>query len=191
MRIPEKIEDLDVGFIAKAAFHGCTRLTRIVLPSRLEAIDDEAFAGCASLQEINVPKYLFHFGKDSFKGCTSLRKLHVDRDDYFLGIDVGAFAGCTSLQEVHFSKKERLTIDRCAFAGCTALREVILPLDCTSSCHICEGAFKGCTALRRVVIPFATEGDLETLAKECFEPTTELIRGERPANYDDAPWFQL
>lgn len=192
VRIPERIEDLNVGFIAEAAFRGCARLTRIVLPSRLEAIDDEAFAGCVALQEINVPKYLFSFGKASFKGCTSLRKLHVDRDDYFLDINVGAFAGCTSLQEVHFPPKGSLTIDRDAFAGCTALREVHLPFDCpsycTSYCDIREGAFKGCTALRRVVIPFVTEEDLDTLAKECFEPTTELVRGERPANYKEYFW---
>lgn len=183
VRVPEKIEDLNVGFIAEAAFRGCARLTRIVLPSQLEAIDDEAFAGCVALQEICLPKPLFCIGEKAFKGCTSLRGLHSNRAGW-LSIDADAFSGCTSLQEVHLDAEGcwDLRIWGGAFQGCTSLREVMLPLD--ADVLIERGAFKGCTALRRVVIPFATKGDLDTLAKECFEPTTELIRGERLANYD-------
>lgn len=188
VRVPEKIEDLNVGFIAEAAFRGCARLTRIVLPSQLEAIDDEAFAGCVALQEICLPKPLFSIGKKAFKGCTSLRVLHSNRAGW-LSIDADAFSGCTSLQEVHLDAEGcwDLRIWGGAFQGCTSLREVMLPLD--ADVLIERGAFKGCTALRRVVIPFATKGDLDTLAKECFEPTTELIRGERPANYDKEHGF--
>ena len=188
VRIPEKIEDLNVGFIAEAAFQGCTRLTRIVLPSALEAIDEAAFAGCTALQEICLPKPLFGICEKAFKGCTSLRVLHSNRAGW-LSIDADAFSGCTSLQEVHLDAEGcwDLRIWGGAFQGCTSLREVMLPLD--ADVLIERGAFKGCTALRRVVIPFATKGDLDTLAKECFEPTTELIRGERPANYDeDRSW---
>ncbi len=188
VREPEKIGDLNVGFIAEAAFRGCARLTRIVLPSQLEAIDDEAFAGCVALQEICLPKPLFCIGEKAFKGCTSLRVLHSNRAGW-LSIDADAFSGCTSLQEVHLDAEGcwDLRIWGGAFQGCTSLREVMLPLD--ADVLIERGAFKGCTALRRVVIPFATKGDLDTLAKECFEPTTELIRGERPANYDKEHGF--
>ena len=118
VRIPERIEDLNVGFIDTAAFQGCTRLTRIILPSELEGINDAAFAGCTALQEICLPKPLFGIGKEAFKGCTSLRALHSNRAGW-LDIDADAFSGCTSL--------EPITIPNCvtsigsyAFSGCTA-----------------------------------------------------------------------
>ena len=89
----------------------------------------------------------------------------------------GAFRGCTRLTRVTIPYGVE-AICGGAFFGCSALREISLPLE-ADTFSIGKDAFKGCTALRRVVIPFAIEESLATL-KACFEPTTEIVRGDMP-----------
>ena len=56
-----------IKYIGKYAFAKCAELTKVILPSTIEIIDDGAFADCNSLEEIrfmgNIPK----IGKDIFK----------------------------------------------------------------------------------------------------------------------------
>lgn len=60
--------------IAAHSFMGCTRITKVVLPSSLVTIGYGAFCGCASLKEINMPDALRHVGFKAFDGCVGLKK---------------------------------------------------------------------------------------------------------------------
>ena len=64
-----------VCWISRGSFQSCTKLTRIQLPNKLEAISDLAFEGCTSLREITFPDSLEVIYPRAFIGCSALRRV--------------------------------------------------------------------------------------------------------------------
>lgn len=94
---PERLTDIDFS-----AFEGCTNLTHIEIPSKVEFIGNLAFKGCTSLKSVKFNQSKpFTLGRECFKDCSSLTSLDflnlkgnfikcVFGDDY--GTDV--WSGC-------------------------------------------------------------------------------------------------
>jgi len=63
-----------VAIIREKAFHQCSLLREVTLPSDgvLECIENEAFLGCNSLLRIAIPSTVTRIGPGAFHDCTQL-----------------------------------------------------------------------------------------------------------------------
>ena len=62
--------------IGAGAFNGCTYLSIVTLPARLETIGANAFTNCESLVSINLPENLISIGQEAFSGCQKLIEIY-------------------------------------------------------------------------------------------------------------------
>ncbi len=88
--------------IADAAFSGCKRLEKVILPSSLENIDRFAFYACESLTEILIPEKVREIGTDAFGKCDRLKtiRLHCDQivfDEHGVGDPFGYKSNVTEV----------------------------------------------------------------------------------------------
>ena len=49
-------DDSQLQIIEQSAFHGCTSITSLNIPSSLEIISKQAFAGCLMFQIMEIPE---------------------------------------------------------------------------------------------------------------------------------------
>ena len=63
--------------IGKGAFLGCTKLTKIELPSSLVTIGSLAFCDCTQLESVKLQKGLLTIGNNTFRNCTNLTDLEL------------------------------------------------------------------------------------------------------------------
>ncbi|MBO5704183.1 MAG: leucine-rich repeat domain-containing protein [Bacteroidaceae bacterium] len=110
--------------IGDYAFHFCTGLTAIAIPSSVTSIGENAFEICASLTSVNLPNSITM-------------------------IEHGAFSGCSGLTEVTLSHK-LTSIGSCAFYDCKWLTKIDIP---NSVMSIGERAFHQCKVLTEIAIP--------------------------------------
>lgn len=75
-------------------FHGCDKLTTIVLPENLVSIQSSAFTGCGNLTSIIIPSGVTAIGSYAFEGCNGLTDFHCKAEnvpetgsDVFLNIN--------------------------------------------------------------------------------------------------------
>ena len=160
------------------AFSGCTALTSIVLPTRLEKINldrysldetsvdlsdiDNAFAGCNALKSITVAS-----GNKNYKSvdgvlysgdgktliyCPSFKAGSFVVPAGTIAIAPGAFIGCSSLTEISFPNTVTL-IGECAFYGVSAsLEKITFGGNGFNDVIVDKYAFRGCSALKEVVM---------------------------------------
>ncbi len=150
--LEEGVERLDAIFYGtgkQGAFHDCTSLTEVSLPSTMTDIGENTFAGCTSLMSLEIPDGSL-IGGGAFMGCTSLRSLEIPEGTTIIGASV--FAGCTSLKSLEIPKGVKF-IERKAFEGCIALESLVLP---DSILQINPYAFAGCASLQSLEIPEGT-----------------------------------
>lgn len=135
-------EDLYVTTIGEKAFEGCSKLKNIVLPYRLERIDNMAFYGCSELTNIKLPSSLKYIGDYAFVKCVKLLSVELPNGLYALGdhsfygcismsrivipptvtyIGHGAFDGCSNLTIVVEDKKENVKYETDSFKDCKAV----------------------------------------------------------------------
>ena len=140
--IPSRIESMGLY-----AFSECTSLKNIVLPNNLTTLGQGVFQGCTGLTEISIPAELASIGTQVFSGCTGLKKVTVVNGITFLSGSM--FYGCSALTEVNLPQSLD-GIDGSAFARCTSLKYISIPDHVTS---IGSSVFEGCSNLKRVAIP--------------------------------------
>ena len=145
--------------IPRDAFMGCSSLTEVTLPEKVETIGDYAFSSCSSLTTINLG-YINTVGVRAFGGCTSLRSVTLRAST----IGMYAFLGCSGLTSVSVGAE---TIESYTFENCTSLSNLTFG---SSVKDIKEGASKNCRALTSVSIP----GSVISLNGNCFEGCTYL-----------------
>lgn len=152
--------------IGRAAFAGCSDLTKIDFPSSLEEIDKEAFVK-SGLTEVTLPENLKTVGEKAFFACADLKSARFLGKDTFLS--AGAFAKCaleridlpenlTELQSEVLRENKRLTkivlpgtveaVWEYALAD-TALASIELP---ENTEVIAEGAFANSPELESVYL---------------------------------------
>ena len=81
-----------------------TTLRKVILPSKLQIIDDAAFWLCTSLTNITIPNSVIRIGDRAFDSCTSLTNITIPNSVTEMGSDV--FKGWTSTQTINVSFKE-------------------------------------------------------------------------------------
>lgn len=129
------------------AFHGCSSLEEIRIPSSVQHIAPSSFACCNRLKKVILVQGVKSIGKHAFWKCESLMAI-----DFPIGLEIiddQAFDGCSSLSRVHFPTTLK-RIGNSAFGHCTNLTEVEMNEGLE---HIGQDAFRYCSCLRCVSLP--------------------------------------
>ena len=162
------------------AFHDCTKLTSVVIPSTVTKIDNRAFYNCSSLTSLTIlpsADYEVSIGAGAFektalsgaltipakvKGIsaaafagTPITSLSIERGAYLTTISDSAFKGCKNLTTVTIPGNVQ-NINENAFANCTSLVSLNLSRGLKyigGTTNYINGAFHDCTSLPRVTIP--------------------------------------
>ncbi len=140
----EQLDLTNVKVIAGSAFHSCTSLTSITIPSSVKSIGSNTFNGCTSLTNITIPESVTSIGDGAFNGCTSLAQVTIPSGVTSIG--QSTFSGCTSLAEITIPSSVA-SIGQLAFNKCTSLTEITIPENVKS---IGFSAFSDCTKLTSV-----------------------------------------
>ncbi|MBQ7819584.1 MAG: leucine-rich repeat domain-containing protein, partial [Bacteroidales bacterium] len=120
-----------VKTISKEAFKGCTTLTSVILPKKVEEIGEEAFNNCSRISNIYFPNSLKKIGEAAFEDCVRLKELIIGT-----GIEtIGAFAfvGCIGLEEIYSLSSTPAECDIDAFLDVDTTIPVYIPVGSKSA----------------------------------------------------------
>lgn len=112
--------------ISDRAFKGCTGLTELTLPRRLEKISLEAFAYCTGIKNVSIPTQhrLTYIGNCAFEGCSNLNTVTIP--DGLINIGNYAFRLCTNLWAIP-GASTICRIGNYAFYNCTGMGVINIP----------------------------------------------------------------
>ena len=110
-----------VTAIGNYAFHGCSRITSILIPESVISFGFCSFKNCSSLISINIPDSLTFLGSYTFGNCTSLTSIVIPDKVTFIGSYT--FFQCYNLT---YSESVK-SIDEAAFGYCVSLTSITLP----------------------------------------------------------------
>lgn len=151
--------------LSDQAFTGCTALTGVTIPSKVELssshlVNGRAFAGCVNLTQFQVnPKNRKLYAQDGAlcrrgeKGSVLVSwpsaqgVVAVPNDVTEIGQE--AFVNCTGLTEITLPDG-MTSIDMMAFQGCTSFKRIKFPVGLKSMGY---HTFENCTALEELAIP--------------------------------------
>ena len=154
--IPTRISTLllpqNIVAVEDNAFNGCNLLRTIDLPQGVTSIGGYAFYGCSSLTSIAIPDAVTSIGYSAFYGCSSLTSITIPEGVTYLG--GWAFKNCTELASVSILG-DITTIEIRTFQDCSKLKSISLPSSVTSikGGSWDEGAFSGCRGLSSIDLP--------------------------------------
>ncbi|MCK8621048.1 leucine-rich repeat domain-containing protein [Prevotella sp. E13-27] len=98
--IPSKVKYgniiYNVTSIGSSAFHSCSKLKEIILPSSLNEIGDWSFVNCSELSPLVLPSSLEKIGMNAFQGCSALTEIVIPKS--VKSIDSNPFVSCENLQ---------------------------------------------------------------------------------------------
>lgn len=177
-----------IRLIGKRAFCACSQnLERVIIPNKVERIDDQAFYGCKNLKSVILPKDLQFIEKQTFSNCLSLVNVHIP--DGVASIREDAFSFCERLKSLKFPSKLK-KIERFAFDNCVSLERVDLAnveeifdnafSNCSNLETISFGdslttlgskVFWGCDKLKKVILP----ASIESIGRNCFPETLDNV----------------
>ncbi len=123
------------------AFHGCSGMTSVKIPSSVTKIGWEAFSGCSGLTSVEIPTSVTEIGGGAFSGCSGLTSVEIPSSVTEIGD--GAFSGCSGLTSVEIPSSVT-KIGWLAFKGCKKLDIVI---DNRADVEIGKDAFDGCKSV--------------------------------------------
>ncbi len=140
--LPKTIEAINYK-----AFSDCHSLKSVTFNNGLKTIGDEAFFQCRSLTEVSLPEGLESIGNSAFNNCYDLSSVSLPRTLTVIGHQ--AFGLCSSLTTIPlpFGLK---TIGSYAFNGCSKLKEVKFPSSLT---EIGSCAYASCYSLEEIRLP--------------------------------------
>jgi len=160
---------LRVSNLRDSTFSGCTALTSIKLPDKLESIEMFAFSDCKHLASITIPENTTKIDDYTFNSCNNLRsisfpasiksisKMAVINTEWFskqknngqLIIVNGILIDGSSVTDTSIVLNDITSIADYAFRGCSGITKIIIPESVES---IGNYAFSSCTSLEDVVI---------------------------------------
>ena len=130
--------------IGANAFHSCTGLTAVTIPTSVTAIEDRAFEACSGLSGIEIPSSVLAIGVGSFQSCSGLQTVQIGAAVSSIG-NV-AFEGCSSLHTLTIPDAV-LTVGNWAFCNCTSLDTLVIG---TSLAQIPYSVFAGCNNVQHI-----------------------------------------
>ena len=167
IELPDGVEILSIS-----AFHGCSSLTSVSLPSTLKKIGSFCFQGCKSLKSIELPDGVEILSISAFSYCPSLTSVSLPSTLKKMGSH--CFYGCSSLTNIVIPEGVSEIPQQC-FEECTSLVNVELP---KTASKIGVQCFYGCSSLTNIVIP---EGVSE-VSRSCFCECPSLVSVVLPSS---------
>ena len=115
-----------VNYIGAFAFIGCTKLSKISLPSiNSYELKESTFENCWSLRRITIPHNIVGLGPCLFYDCHNLKEIKIE-SNHIKTIPAKCFMLCDRLDSLYFYEGVE-SIDDAAFLGCRLLMEITLP----------------------------------------------------------------
>ena len=161
------ISNMEIG---ERAFHGCSGLRSIYIPSSVKRIGKRAFLGCSGITSVTIQDTQTCIGKDAFSQCPGLvkespsknsnskssdidtgKELYINKKDglvYAENVLVGYCSKSNYENELKI-KKGTIKISDNALAGNEEIHKVWIPDTVTS---IGNGAFRVCPQLCTVIL---------------------------------------
>ena len=189
--IPESWLGKNITSIGDRAFHGCSSLTSIEIPSGVTSIGDYAFDYCSGLTGVYISDIAAWCNID-FNGyygnplCYA-HNLYLNGElvtDLVIPASITticalAFSGCSSLTSVIFGENSQLSsIGDSAFYNCSSLTSVIFGENSQLS-SIGDSAFDGCSSLTSVI--FGENSQLTSIGNSAFSGCSSLTSIEIPS----------
>lgn len=123
IKIPDKIDGMNVTSIESNTFEGCSKLISVEIPTTIKSIGGDAFSGCISLTSIEIPTSVTRIYNSAFRGCSSLTSIEIPAGVTSIGN--AAFSGCSSLASIEIPESVT-SIDEYTFYVCDKEKLVIL-----------------------------------------------------------------
>ena len=156
--IPSQVEGLTVTKISGAAFYGCSKITKVTIPSTVISIDDFAFSDTKCMESLYIPATVLELSNFSLRSATGRRSFIVDPDNPIYD----SRDNCNAVIE---------TKTNVLLFGCST---TVIP----ASINDISSAFYGCDDLDHIYIP----ANLTSMGSQAFDYITGLNTIEVDAN---------
>lgn len=133
--------------IGNHAFHGFSKVEKIILSDSIKTIGSYSFCDCANLKEIIFPDSLIEIGEFAFYYCNNLTSVNIP--DSVITIGSRAFFHCLNMRKVKLPNKIK-KLNECLFTYNIKLSEIKIP---DSVEYIGMGCFSDCPNLKEITIP--------------------------------------
>ncbi len=114
-----------VTSIAKNAFSGCKKLTKVKMPNTITTIGANAFKNCTKLTKITIPNSVESIGSGAFSGCKTLKSVTIKSSAKLTKIGDKAFYKCSVLTKITLPKNVTI-IGNSAFYGDKKLKTITI-----------------------------------------------------------------
>ncbi|HIV00372.1 MAG TPA: leucine-rich repeat protein [Candidatus Stercoripulliclostridium merdipullorum] len=158
--IPSQYNGLPVIDIDLWAFHNCSSLTSVEIPSSVTTIGAYAFDGCRGLKSVTFGEnsQLTSIGRYAFRGCNGLTRVFIGDIEAWCSID---FYG-TESNPLYYAHNLYLNGE--------LVTELVIPDGVTC---IGSSAFEGCSGL--ISVTFGENSQLASIGSSAFEGCSGLI----------------
>ena len=158
--IPSQYNGLPVIDIDLWAFHNCSSLRSVEIPSSVTTIGAHAFDGCSGLKSVTFGEnsQLTSIGSYAFRGCNGLTSVFIGDIEAWCSID---FYGMDS-NPLYYAHNLYLNGE--------LVTELVIPDGVTS---IGSSAFEGCSGL--ISVTFGENSQLTSIGSSAFEGCSGLI----------------
>ncbi|MBO7310385.1 MAG: leucine-rich repeat protein, partial [Clostridia bacterium] len=173
--IPAYIGGKEVAEIGEFAFHACSELKSVKMPSGLTKISNHAFFGCSQLASVDIPQNVTFVGAFAFRDCASLTR--VNMGDKVTSIGTSAFENCRALTTVRLSSA-LTSVSDATFSNCFALESIIMPDTVTS---VGNSAFSMCKIMSSIRI----SKNLRTIGEYAFFGCEGITKMDMPDTVAD------